>query len=259
MRGKRLGYVRGEHGNTGDTLQERACFELFRLQGLNVVWLGPVAHGREPWDWEPGDGLWNGQLSASTPVDELLLFGGGNMGLPGGSARIRAAAARLGLPMTILPNSWRATENLSGQVRYCARERGSIERYCPKAELFPDMALSFDFPEDHGAARPRVPLGVFLRNDREAKFSGDAVPGNQGPPFGKVGKRDVAGYLVLAAAHGVIVTDALHFGIAGLAAGRKVYLVPGAYHKNRSMYDSWLRDLGCLWADSPAAVPELRP
>jgi len=257
MRGRRLGYVRGEHGNVGDTLQERAAHELFRGEGIDVSWIGPVAGRRLPWDWEKRDGLWNGQISER--FDGLLLFGGGNMGLIGGSSRIREKAARLGLPMTVLPNSWRAPERLPGKVRYCAREAESIRLHCPEAELHPDMALSFDFPASHGTEKPAERLGVFLRRDREALFGARQVPGDRGPAFGTVAKRDIDGYLRLAAAFEVVVTDALHFSICALAAGRKVYLLPGAYHKNRGMWLSWLRDLGCLWADDPDQVPELRP
>jgi exopolysaccharide biosynthesis predicted pyruvyltransferase EpsI len=257
MRGKRLGYVRGEHGNVGDTLQERAAFLLFREAGLNVRWVGPVVSGREPWDWQKSDGLWNGRLPFE--VDELLLFGGGNMGLKGGSYAIRRKAAVHGLPMTILPNSWRAPEMLAGRVRYCAREAESARLYCPAAELNPDMALSYDFPDALRRTKPRERLGVFLRDDREALFAGQHVPGDRGPAFKLVGKRNVAQYLRLAAEHETIVTDTLHFAIAGLAAGRRVYLLPGGYHKNRSMYETWLAALGCQWAETPAAVEELRP
>jgi len=258
MRGKRMGYIRGEHGNVGDTLQERAAYELFRLQGLDVQWLGPVAPGREPWDWEKRDGMWQGTAPAG--LDGLLLFGGGNMGLPGGSSAIRAKAAALGLPMTCLPNSWRAPERLSGQVRYCARESESIRLYCPEAELWPDMALSFNFPDNLQATYPvRRKLGVFLRNDRESKFSGRNVPGNEGPAFGRIKKRDIHGYMELAASFETVVTDALHFSICALAAGRRVYLLPGAYPKNYGMWSTWLRDLGCLWADDPDQIEELRP
>ena len=255
LRGKRLGYVRGELGNVGDTLQERALYELVQHFGLDCTWLGPVVEGREPWDWELEDGRWDGTLR--TEVDELLCFGGGNMGIKGGSRRIRAKAARLGLPITILPNSWRASESVPHCVRYCAREHGSL-LFRSDADVFPDLALSLDWNNDVANLRPRKPIGVFLRRDKEARFA-DALPGvNQGPPFALVGKRDVSGYVALAARYQIIVTDALHFSICGIACDRKVYLLPGTYHKNRSMYESWLRDLGCWWAASPDEIVEVR-
>lgn len=240
MLGLRLGYVRGEFGNVGDTLQELALFRFVEHYGLDVAWLGPVAAGREPWDWELIDGRWDGRTPAG--LDGLLMFGGGNMGISGGSARIRAKAARSGLPMILLPNSWRAEERLPGAVRYCAREQESIRRFIPEAELWPDLALGFDFPEAPAAVEP---CGVFMRSDREGQFP-DAR-GNRGAPFEHVGKRDVLGYYKLAARFERIYTDALHFAICGLAAGREVTLLPGRYHKSWGMFESWLRGLGCRW------------
>ena len=57
-----------------------------------------------------------------------------------------------------------------------------------------------------------------------------------------------AAYLALAARHRRIVTDRLHFAVAGLHAGRDVTLVANDYHKNRSMHETWLAALGCRFA-----------
>lgn len=43
-------------------------------------------------------------------------------------------------------------------------------------------------------------------------------------------------------------TDRLHFAIAGLHAGRDVTLLANDYHKNKSMHETWLADLGCRFA-----------
>jgi hypothetical protein len=51
-----------------------------------------------------------------------------------------------------------------------------------------------------------------------------------------------------------IVTDRLHFAIAGLMTGRDVSLLPNGYHKNRSMYETWLEDLGCHWLESADSI-----
>jgi len=249
--GQRIGYVRGEHGNVGDTLQEKAFYGMAREYGLDVRWVSPTVRGREPWDWEKADGLWNGKIPLRD-IDELVLFGGGNMGLKGGSWRIRQKALMHGLPITILPNSWRAPELLPTSVRLCARERESISLYAPRAELWPDIGLGYWFRQEHVSHEPSRRLGIFLRDDREGRFSD--TPGNQGAPFKLIGKRDVRGYLRLASDHRVVVTDALHFSICALAAGRRVYLLPGSYHKNRSMWETWLRNLGCLWAEDPGEV-----
>ena len=62
--------------------------------------------------------------------------------------------------------------------------------------------------------------------------------------------RTPAEYLALAARHRRIVTDRLHFAIAGLHAGRDVTLVANDYHKNQSMHETWLASLGCRFAAS---------
>jgi exopolysaccharide biosynthesis predicted pyruvyltransferase EpsI len=62
---------------------------------------------------------------------------------------------------------------------------------------------------------------------------------------------DPAAYLALAARHRRIITDRLHMAIAGLHAGRDVTLLANAYHKNRSMHETWLAALGCRFADRP--------
>jgi exopolysaccharide biosynthesis predicted pyruvyltransferase EpsI len=49
----------------------------------------------------------------------------------------------------------------------------------------------------------------------------------------------------------------LHFAIVGLAYGRDVYIAPGAYHKNRSMYDTWLSELGCKWIEDARQIEAL--
>ena len=248
--GRRLGYVRGEFGNVGDTLQERAAFEMFQAFDLDVTWLGPVPDASQPWAWDRADGRWDGRVGDD--IDELLLFGGGNMGVVGGSVHIRQKAVKTGLPITILPNSWRAAETVANCRRYYARESGSLQ-FRPDAVLMPDLGLGLEFDESLRARAPWRDLGVFLRHDKEARFSG-AVISNQGAPFDQIDKRDVDGYLMLAASCRRIVTDALHFAIAGLMCGREVHLAPGQYHKNRSMFASWLQSLGCLWAEDPRDV-----
>ena len=249
LRGKRIGYVRGEYGNVGDTWQEWSTYLQAKEFGVDLYWLGPVRSGRWNWDWEPGDGSWDGIVPDC--IDELLLFGGGNMGLGGsGSSRLRRIAVNTGLPITCLPNSWRDYEDVPNCRRYFVRERGSL-RYRPDAIVAPDMALGFPYDKVYFAPSNRLIAhkGLFLRCDLEGQFSD--TPGNQGAPFDGVSKRDAPGYLRKAAMYRVIVTDALHFVIAGLYAAAEVYLLPGSYHKNRSMYETWLKDLGCNWADTP--------
>jgi exopolysaccharide biosynthesis predicted pyruvyltransferase EpsI len=60
--------------------------------------------------------------------------------------------------------------------------------------------------------------------------------------------------MALAARYRRIITDRLHCAIAGLHAGREVTLLPNNTHKNRSMHETWLADLGCRFAESVEAA-----
>jgi exopolysaccharide biosynthesis predicted pyruvyltransferase EpsI len=65
---------------------------------------------------------------------------------------------------------------------------------------------------------------------------------------------------LLATQYKRIITDRLHFAISGLILGRETTILPNSYHKNRSMYETWLRDLGCNFAENlETALDESRP
>lgn len=215
--GRRVGYVR-PIGNVGDDLIELAMMQLF-------------ADYRITWSlWEP-----NGPAKH----DVLVFGGGGNMGTRYlNNHSLRSAALATELPLVILPQSFSSPED-RGFTRVYVRERESLKMH-PGGILAPDLALGLRWPEP---PRPARELGVFLRRDRE-----------------RVGRKPLlardpvrlcatpAAYLALAADHRRIVTDRLHFAIAGLHAGRDVTLVANAYHKNRSMHETWLARLGCRFA-----------
>jgi hypothetical protein len=216
--GQRVGYVR-PIGNVGDDLIELSMMQLFAEYGTK---------------WS----LW--QPNGSTIHDVLVFGGGGNMGTRYmNNHSLRGEALASGLPLVILPQSFSTPED-RGFARVYVRERESLKMH-PTGILAPDLALSLRWPEP---PRPTRELGVFLRRDRE-----------------RVGRKPLlardpvrlcttpAAYLALAADHRRIVTDRLHFAVAGLHAGRDVTLVANAYHKNRSMHETWLARLGCRFAD----------
>lgn len=221
---RRVGYVRPE-GNVGDTLIELAMIQLFAEHGIR---------------WR--------RVSAAEPRDldglDLLVFGGGgNMGTryPGNHA-LRTQALATGLPVVILPQSFTSPEDRPF-ARVFVRERGSLALR-PDGILAPDLALGLATCEPR---RPDRDLGVYLRRDQERSgpkpfFARDPVR-----LF-----RDPSAYLAFAARHRRIVTDRLHFAVAGLHAGRDVTLVANDYHKNRSMHETWLADLGCRFAATAA-------
>lgn len=216
LRGRRIGYVRTP-GNVGDGLIEMAAFQLLKAFGIDFVVANPADR---------------------PPIDEWVIAGGGSMGsyYPA-CQRMRRQALADGRPVTVLPQSFITAEPFP-YARVYVRERASLALR-PDGVLAPDLALGLEWPCD---VEPDQDEGVWLRRDTEGVFG--AAP-SLGDPAEHC--RTPLDYLRLAARYRHVVTDRLHFAIAALHCGRKTTLLPNTYHKNRSMYDTWLRDLGCQW------------
>lgn len=221
LQGKRIGFIPNQ-GNVGDHWLTASAMQLFKAFDVEAV----IYTGKEK-------------------VDALAYGGGGSMG---GEyywtyeARMKALAT--GLPVTILPQTFLAPED-EPYAKVFVRDLDSL-LFAPKtASLAPDLALGFEWANQQEALYRR---GVFLRQDRESVVPG--VRASKGDPAKLV--KTWQEYLSLAARYEWIVTDRLHFAIAGLLCERRVTLLANNYHKNRSMYDTWLKDLGCEWAE---AVP----
>ena len=219
--GHRVGYVRSI-GNVGDDLIELATVQL--LDEFGIRW----------------------RLQASTEqadVDYLLFSGGGNMGSRyANNHQIRSQALALGPPLIILPQSFTDREDRPF-AKVFVRERASLALR-PDGILAPDLALGLAWTPP---PRPDRDLGILLRRDRERSgrrrlLACDPVKWCRTPTE----------YLGLAARYRRIITDRLHFAVAGLHAGRDVTLLANDYHKNRSMHETWLADLGCRFADDLA-------
>ena len=228
--GQRVGYVRPE-GNVGDHLIEVAIIQLFAEYGIR---------------WR----RWRPDVPSDADGLDLLVFGGGgNMGTRYiGNHDLRGRALASGLPVVILPQSFTSAEDRCF-ARVFVRERGSLA-FCPEGILAPDLALGLTTAPCPAAVRD---LGVFLRRDQERT--------GRKPLFARDPirlRRDPLQYLALAARYRRIVTDRLHFAIAGLHAGREVTLLANDYHKNRSLHETWLADLGCRFADNAAAAASRR-
>lgn len=219
LRDRRIGFVR-PHGNVGDRMIEAGTVQLFEHFGVDWTLFDP---------------------DAPTAVDELVFGGGGNMGdLHPDNVALRARCLAHRLPMTILPQSFVSREEAGYQYVW-VRERISL-RHCRRASLAPDLALGLSYETDTEAQHE---TGVFLREDVE-----NAVrrPADARDPVALCATPEE--YLELAASHAHVVTDRLHFAIAGLITGREVTLLPNSYHKNEGVYEAWLADLGCHWARS---------
>jgi exopolysaccharide biosynthesis predicted pyruvyltransferase EpsI len=227
--GLRVGVVDG-HGNVGDHLIYLATRQL--LDTFGIEWITQQPENVER-------------------VDKLLLFGGGNLGSRYEREldirrRAVANATRRGIPIIVLPQSLMAPESGPFETVY-VRERASL-LHCPAGRLAPELVLGYDY--EPIAAVPTDPVGVFLRQDAERRVQ--RLPGIQDPARLC---RTPADYLALAGRYAHIITDRLHFAICGLLNRRRVTLLPNSYHKNRSLWETWLADLGCSWADDPLNVP----
>jgi hypothetical protein len=226
--GRQVCYIpAGQHiGNTGDRLLALAACQLLVHFGIECV---------------------------DDPVraDALLLFGGGNFGHPAcqPEAEQRLEAVRTGKPCYVLPVTCYGPES-GGFERVYARDHVSLatlERMGVRSSLVPDLALGYMHHRPiPSATRER---GVFLTTSPEGKF-GSLTIGNLGDPRMQF-LADPPSYIEFAAGFDHIVTDIMHLCICGLIAGRRVTLLPTRLHKQRSTWETWLRWLGCEWAEAP--------
>lgn len=192
-------------------------------------------------------------ITVVTEREEAILYGGGgNMGYlyhDPRSLRIRLwkRATDFGIPLIILPQSWTSKDDTRFTKAF-ARERQSL-KFCPEAHFAPDLALGYTLDFKLPAAVARV--GQFFRADCERKI--ESPLGNMGDPIKFL--RSHYAYIRLAAEYEEIHTDRLHFAISGLIAGRNVTLYPNSYHKNRAVWEAWLKDLGCKFSDTVQGIP----
>ena len=119
------------------------------------------------------------------------------------------------------------------------RETASL-RLEPRGRLAPDLALGLEYT---GNTARRSARGVFLRRDRERAVRRRWFTSSPAKRC-----RSPREYLELAARFEHVITNRLHFAICGLIVGCRTAILPNSYHKNRSMYETWLRDLGCAFA-----------
>lgn len=222
LRGKRWGYYQLP-GNVGDYLIAEGTFALFRRNHIEF-------------------GMWSEPYN----FDGLLISGGGNIGGYYQNIRnIRTTllnnARKLGKQVIILPQSvipGGENEVFPDDVTLFCREWISARFY--KNSIFcPDLALAHPIVSGHH----RNGSLIALRRDGESVFHSH----NFEDPIDFTD--DVDEYLTRASCFSEIITDRLHFAIAGLLAGCRVTLLPNSYHKNRAMWESSLCFLGCDWSN----------
>jgi len=228
LRGLRVGFIQLP-GNHGDSMIFMATRQLLDAHDIDyrIVDLEEIQAERLEGD-----------------VDEILIGGGGSLGTTyRRNFNLRRQVRSLDRPITILPQTIvDMNEALASFGKVYAREQTSAAMG-GGLDLYPDLALGLAWEI---VSRPATGTGVYLRGDRERRLPQTRL--SIGDPVDLCSS--VAEYIALAGRHAHLVTDRLHFAIAGLMHGVKVTLLPGAYFKNRAMYETWLFDLGCGWLES---------
>ncbi|QDU75682.1 Polysaccharide pyruvyl transferase [Bremerella volcania] len=224
LAGKKIGLVDGVGNNVGDQLIYAATRQL--LDHFQLSWRRV----------EPGE---------ADGIDFLLLFGGGNLGSQyREEIRRRQTALATGLPAVILPQSAYSYEPVGLATVYLREPSG--RQFYPEAHLAPDLALGYQFT----ASRPSKPGGLFLRQDLEGRYL-DARDQNRslGDPIRLA--QTPEDYIRVAGQFEYVITDRLHFAIAAMINAVPTVLLENRTPKNRGMWETWLRDLGCQWATCP--------
>lgn len=187
----------------------------------------------------------NIRLCDAKDCDGWIISGGGYLtGMWGEESKVTAVitkAVAKKQPVVILPHTLLKPPAILQKAKVFVRERASLGQ-CPGSVLGPDM--SFALTVKLKLETPTRGEGVFLRDDAESIMP----PPHQDPM--EVTNWDWQEYIQLAARHTSIVTDRLHFAIASIFAGRETTLLPNSYHKNRSMWETWLKDMGCKWKET---------
>lgn len=215
--GRRVGYVPST-GGVGDLLVEMAALQLFAHFGVDY-------HVET--------------LGGACEADVLVIAGGGPgpLGPPAFAPQLAELAESI--PVTLLPRSLTAPTGV--RLRRChVRDRASLA-WEPDGIVMPDLVLGLEVAAPREAAED---AGVWLRCDEEGLFAGHGL----GDPDLVCGT--AIEYLALAARHRAIVTDRPEFAMAALVQGREATLLPSASPVNRSLFDTWLADLGCRWLDA---------
>lgn len=211
-------------GNCGDRMIERAAEQILTAFGLQWRVVEPA---------RPAD------------ADVLLLFGGGNYGHPYCSAEqaIRRAALTTGIPCVLLPQTVYGVEIHPREWAVAWTRDQTSQRLLYGSRLAPDLAMFYT---------PQRPIEPWTYQEPCLSFT-TAYEGlwpGRGPDLRHLYKYP-EDYIAHIAKHSEVITDCLHVAIAGLIARRKVTLLPTKLHKNRSVYETWLHDLGCDWSEVP--------
>lgn len=229
-------------GNTGDALIQAGCLRFLKDLGMNVC---------------PSDGRIEkaALLGKVDTIDELLgnfkayLFfsGGGNIGIYEENERIRKTVierAKEAKGILVFPQSCLRVEDclLDRRLTVWARDRVSydkLETAGVKTALVPDAALYLHdlFPrvsrgkgtfsilrrEGHCLEKVEHPIRIEADKSEDITF-----------------EKGIFSVIKTLEPYEKIVSDRLHGTLIASMLGKQTGLLPVAYHKNQSFYETWL-------------------
>jgi exopolysaccharide biosynthesis predicted pyruvyltransferase EpsI len=245
-------------GNTGDDLIRRGCEAFLAHTGLDV-W---SSDGSIESAVEAGDAAYLADALGTFPG--LVFFaGGGNVGIYPSNERLRTvviSTARRSRGFLVLPQSVFAIEPalLDPRVEVWARDAASGELVVGagiESALVPDAAWAL------AAEFPSVPEGEgtfhILRGKGRCSERVEHQIAFDGPSEDLTFRTQLEEVVARLRPFASVVSDRLHGAIVSVMMGKRTALLPVAYHKNRSFYDTWFEDEpGVGFVESSAELAE---
>jgi hypothetical protein len=165
-------------------------------------------------------------------------------------SRVLKAVRERKLNLIVLPQEMRYPPkgNFPNTAVFFARDVVGYRRVMKSSStciMAPELTLGWPLDNDEYNNRPFRDVGIWLRKDMLARWN------HQGGVDPHSVAKKCTDFLSLAGRASVNITDRLHFAIASLLRKRRTILLPVLGEKNKPVYTTWLRDLGCEWATTP--------
>ncbi|HTO73707.1 MAG TPA: polysaccharide pyruvyl transferase family protein [Gemmatimonadales bacterium] len=207
-------------GNWGDGLIRAGTLRFLQQAGIGFTEIEHVSRAER---WLP----WKRKGT--------LIYGGGGAwsSLWSHSFRTIKRVGHLFERVVVLPSSFELRVSLPRVILYC-RDRFESQVNAPAAHFCHDMAFFLG----QQSAPSGSGVGWFLRTDAESAHGLPIPEGNV--DLSQLGSHltPVEPFFQALAKYAVIHTDRLHVAIASCLLGRELHLYPGAYFKNRAVFQS---------------------
>lgn len=217
LKGKKVYYQKME-GNLGDELIDYVTLKFFKEYNIQLVSL--------------------------KDCNVVVFAGGGNLGnLYPNNEKIRNELTVLDKEFVVFPQTFYKRTKLDRKCKVYARDVNSfnsLKLLGYSVELVPDVVLMYKSKIEYS---PEYEEGLFFRDDEERKTN---YKTNEPTKLCK----EPLDYLRLVSKYKKIKTDRLHCAISAVLVGvPDITIVGNSYHKNKSMWETWLKDLGVKYED----------